>query len=137
MKATKDFERTIQSYLEKRASEDALFAERYANPKKNISDCCTYILNTVKSSGRNGFTDAEVFGMAVHYYDEDDIKVGNPISCQVVVNHVIELTAEEKQQARQKAFEQAQKEAYESITKKKKSAKQPAQASEQPCLFQL
>ncbi len=68
MKASKDFERTIQSYLEKRASEDALFAERYANPKKNISDCCTYILNTVKSSGRNGFTDAEVFGMAVHYY---------------------------------------------------------------------
>lgn len=137
MKTTKEFERTIQAYLEKRASEDVLFAERYANPKKNVCDCCTYILNTVKTSGRNGFTDDEVFGMALHYYDEDEIKVGKPISCQVVVNHQVELTAEEKQQARQKAMEQAQKEAYDALTKKKKSVKQPVQTSDQPCLFQL
>ena len=25
--------------------------------------------------------------MAVHYYDEDDLDVGSPVACHVVVNH--------------------------------------------------
>ena len=33
-----------------------------------------------------------------HYYDENEIEVGKPIQCQVVVNHVVELTEEEKQE---------------------------------------
>ena len=44
-----------------------------------MDDCITYILNTVKASGMQGFADADIFGMAVHYYDEDDVKVGDPI----------------------------------------------------------
>ena len=39
-----------------------------------------------------------------HYYDEDDIEVGKAISCQVAVNHVVELTEEEKAEARQEAI---------------------------------
>lgn len=39
-----------------------------------------------------------------HYYDEEDIDAGKPITCQVVVNHTIVLTEEEKAQARQKLF---------------------------------
>ena len=31
-----------------------------------------------------------------HYYDEDDIEVGKSVSCQVSVNHIVELTEEEK-----------------------------------------
>ena len=31
-----------------------------------------------------------------HYYDENEIEVGKPIQCQVAVNHIVELTAEEK-----------------------------------------
>ena len=34
-------------------------------------------------------TDDEVWSLAIHYYDEDNIDVGNPISCGVVVNHVL------------------------------------------------
>ena len=49
-------------YLEQRAEEDALFAKNYRNPAKNIDDCVTYILNYVKKSGCNGFTDGEIFG---------------------------------------------------------------------------
>lgn len=90
------FKQTIRDYLEGRAQTDPLFAVRYANPKKNIEDCCTFIINQVQRSGCNGFTDDEIYSMAVHYYDEDDIDVGKPINCQVVVNHTIELTAEEK-----------------------------------------
>ena len=44
-------------YLEQRAEEDALFAKNYRNPAKNIDECVTYILNYVKKSGCNGFTD--------------------------------------------------------------------------------
>ena len=80
MNTTAHFKRTIQAYLEQRAAEDRLFAEAYRKDGKNIDDCITYILNSVKASGCNGFTDGEIYSMAVHYYDEDDIEVGNPIA---------------------------------------------------------
>ena len=51
------FKLTIQNYLDARAREDELFAPRYANPKKNIDDCCTFIINQVRQSGCNGFAD--------------------------------------------------------------------------------
>ena len=42
--------------------------------------------------------------MAIHYYEEKEIEVGNPINCKVVVNHTVELTEEEKEEARQEAI---------------------------------
>lgn len=111
MKPSESFKKTIQDYLEKRAAEDKLFAVNFAKPAKNINDCVIYILNTVKASGCNGFTDDEIYSMAVHYYDEDKIKVGTSISGSVVVNHHVELTEEEKNQAKDKAkkeFEEIQ-----------------------------
>ena len=73
MKGTDHFKRTIQMYLEQRAEEDTLFAKSYRNPAKNIDDCVTYILNYVQKSGCNGFTDGEIFGQAIHYYEENEI----------------------------------------------------------------
>lgn len=96
MKGTELFKAAIQNYLEYRAMTDDLFAPRYANPAKNIDDCITYILNEVQKSGMNGFDDDEIYSMAMHYYDEDDIEIGKPISCKVMVNHHVELTEEEK-----------------------------------------
>lgn len=96
MKGTDHFKKTIQMYLEQRAAEDELFAKNYRNPAKNIDDCVTYILNYVQKSGCNGFSDGEIYGQAVHYYDENEIEVGKPLQCQIAVNHVVELTAEEK-----------------------------------------
>lgn len=93
------FKLTIQNYLDARAREDELFAPRYANPKKNIDDCCTFIINQVRQSGCNGFADEEIYSMALHYYDEEDIDIGKPVSCKVVVNHTVELTEEEKAEA--------------------------------------
>ena len=126
-KATDYFKATIQNYLEQRAQEDELFAPVFANPKKNIDECVNYILNTVQKSGINGFTDDEIYSMALHYYDEEDIDAGKPITCQVVVNHTIVLTEEEKAQARQKAIQKAQDEAYakKKQGKSKPKAKQP------------
>ena len=126
-KATDYFKATIQNYLAQRAQEDELFAPVFANPKKNIDECVNYILNTVQKSGINGFTDDEIYSMALHYYDEEDIDAGKPITCQVVVNHTIVLTEEEKAQARQKAIQKAQDEAYAKMKqgKSKPKAKQP------------
>ena len=83
MKGTDHFKRTIQMFLEQRAAEDELFAKSYRNPAKNIDDCVTYILNYVQKSGCNGFTDGEIYGQAVHYYDENEIEVGKLIQCQI------------------------------------------------------
>ncbi len=96
MKGTEHFKQTIKEYLDGRAQTDELFAVSYAKENKNLDDCITFILNQVKASGCCGMTDDEVWSLAIHYYDEDNIDVGNPISCGVVVNHKVELTEEEK-----------------------------------------
>ena len=72
-KGTRAFNETIKAYLEERAENDALFAVRFANPKKSVEECVTFILNEVKKSGCCGFTDAEVYGMATHYYPKYNI----------------------------------------------------------------
>lgn len=95
MKVSKAFGETIEEYLSKMAERDPLFAEKFCNPNKNSEDCVTYILNQVSKSGINGFTDDEIYSMAVHYYVEENIDPGKPLQCQVVVNHQVQLTEEE------------------------------------------
>lgn len=111
MKSTDNFKAVIQQHLEGAAKLNSVFAARLKNPKKNIDDCITYILNQVKSSGAQGFEDTEIFGMAMHYYDEDDVKPGAKItSGEVIVNHQVKLTDEEikelKEKARQKVIDE-------------------------------
>lgn len=90
MQVSNQFKAVIKAYLDDRASNDELFAATYAKPNKSLDECCNYILNEVQKSGQNGFADEEIFGMAVHYYDEDDIKDVNPINARVVVNHHVD-----------------------------------------------
>ena len=123
MNAYIHFQKEIQSYLEQRAEYDELFARSYRNPLKNIEDCVTYILNYVQKSGCAGFSDDEIFGQAVHYYDEADIEIGKPIDCKVVVNHAVELTEEEKAEARKEAIKRAENEVYSRMTKRKTTPK--------------
>ncbi|WP_313386973.1 PcfK-like family protein [Chishuiella sp.] len=86
MKGTDNFKKVIQKQLFIIAGKDELFAKSLLKNDKNIDDCITYILNQVKESGCNGFADDEIFNMAIHYYDEENINIGKPISGQVVVN---------------------------------------------------
>jgi len=111
MKTSDPFKKTIQDHLQKLADNDPLFAETLKKENKNIEDCCTYILNQVQKSGCNGFADEEIYAMAVHFYDEDDLEAGKPINSRVVVNHVVELTEDDKALAKEKAMEQAISEA--------------------------
>ena len=123
MKTTDHFKTVIEVYLTQRAEYDELFAMSFNNPNKNIDDCITYILNSVQRSGHNGFTDDEVFSMAMHYYDEADIEIGKPTDCKVVVNHTVELTDEERRQARLDAMKRIENEAYAKLKQQKKPAK--------------
>ena len=123
-------------YLEQRAEEDALFAKKYRNPAKNMDECVTHILNYVQKSGCNGFTDGEIFGQAIHYYEENEIEVGKPMNCQVVVNHVVELTEEEKAEARQNAVRRYQEDELRKLQNRNRpSARKETQP--QPSLFDL
>ncbi len=138
-KGTRAFNDTIKAYLEERAENDALFAVKFANPSKSVEDCVTYIINQVQKSGCNGFEDAEIYGMAVHYWEENEIEVGKPINCKVVVNHTVELTEEEKEQARQDAINRLRDEEMAKMRRpsQPKKATEKETANVQPSLFDL
>jgi len=134
MKSTKHFKNVIKTYLDQRASVDELFAITYAKANKNLNDCITYILNTVQKSGINGFADDEIYSMAVHYYDEDNIEAGKSNDCHVVVNHHIALTEEEKRQAHKNALERLENEAYAKMKQSKNNYRKTVENNE-PTLF--
>ena len=80
------FQQCIKDYLDKRAAKDELFAKTYAKQNKNIVECCEYIVSEAKKKASGNVAaikDEEVYGWAVHYYDEDDIKVGKPGAVKV------------------------------------------------------
>jgi len=84
MQSTEQFKDVITVFVATKAIKDDNFAKSLGKEGKNIDDCITYILNTVKKSGCTAFTDEEIYGMAIHYYDEDKIEVGSKVSCNVV-----------------------------------------------------
>lgn len=86
-KENQSFKQVIQSYLEERAKKDSLFVASFAKPNKNIDECCNYIIGEARKRGGNAvcMSDDEVFGLAVHYYDEDNIKVNKQSKSKVVL----------------------------------------------------
>lgn len=131
-KVSDHFKNTIQQHLNERTAADPLFAETLNKPGKNIDECITYIINQVKDSGICGFEDSEIFGMAVHYYDEDDIKPGSPINYKVVVNHAVQLTEEEISKAKESALAQVISEEKARIQKKNEQKKDKSAPIQQP-----
>lgn len=140
MNGTEQFTRTIAEYLNLRAATDPLFAPNLAKPYKNIEDCITYILKQVQQSACNGFEDDEIYSMALHYYDEDDLEVGSPVACHVVVNHTLVLTEEEKAEARKQAIQQYQAQELRRLQEPKRVKYKTSTESEQvpePSLFDM
>ena len=127
----KEFKDTIQKYLDQRVAEDPLFAPKFANPNKRIDECCRYILGEARKRGTAvAMSDSEVFGLAVHYYDEKDIKIEKVSSgCSISSNQKVELTEEDKNAAREAAIKRLAEEQYRLL--KKKPAKKKADANVQ------
>lgn len=110
----------IKAYLDSFAEGDASFAERYANPAKNIDECIDFIIDQVRKSGRCGFADEEVYGIAVHYYDEDVTDITKH-QCKVVINEEVQLTPEEIAEAKERAIQRVINEEANRIRRPKKS----------------
>lgn len=132
MKTSENFKRVILQELQNIANEDQQFAASFTNPNKNIDDCITYILNQVKKSGLNGFEDREIFGMALHYYDEEIIEIGTQIQCQIITNHQVKLTDQEVAEAKQKAIESI---IHDEKTRLKSKSVSKTNSNSQPSLF--
>ena len=87
------FETSIKNFLDDLAKEDELFAKTYAKENKSIKECCQYIYQEVEKQ-RSGSAkcvaceDDEIYGLAIHYYDEDDIVVNGPKAQVEDVKHV-------------------------------------------------
>lgn len=117
-----DYENRIKAYLDKRAAEDELFAKSYAKENKSLDECCLYVLGEAlkKATSYKGgkaavMDDDTVFGLAVHYYDEDNIKV-KPLSG---VRPAVSTSSEKPQQP-------APKVEYKPTKKDRENAKKEA-----------
>ena len=119
-----EFEKTIKEYLDGVSVRDEAFAEKYKAADKSIKECCEYIIAWVKAQKREGFTDAEIYGQAMHYYDEKDIKMGEGATARVVVNHAVELSAKDRNEAEAAAKARYEKEQLKAA-RRKKAARQP------------
>lgn len=140
MTGTEHFKQAIKSYLDERAKTDDLFAVSYAKGNKNLDECVAFILNQAKAIAREGgcgMTDDEVYSLATHYYDEEKIEVGKVENCGVIVNHRVELSEQEKAEAREKALMAYQAEEMRKMQQRNSRPKQTAvkQEASQPSLF--
>lgn len=120
-----NFQMAIKNYLDELAMIDQEFAEKYNLPEKSIEQCCAFIISEMKKSALNGAicaTDDEVYGIAVQYYWENEVKMDSCSSGNVTVvsNQYIDLTEQEKAEARQMAIQQYQKEELQKLQNRKK-----------------
>lgn len=82
-----DFKNIIKAHLDKMAQQDFSFAERYKLENKSLDKCIQYIKSQAQKQAKQGFAAIEddvVYGWAVHYYQEDDIKVDEKVKAKVV-----------------------------------------------------
>lgn len=139
----------IQSYLDERAKADELFAVAYKKKNKNIDECFAYIMGeALKESSPVvpgvegcGMDNDVVYGMAVHYYDEDDIKVNKlPSNVRASASTTtpvkpVKLTEEDEKRAHEEAIKRLTEEQYALLKKKPSRSKKEVTEVQQMSLF--
>lgn len=138
----KGFQQAIKAHLDKMAAQDEVFAAKYAakcaSEEDSIASCCKYITNEVQSKYKVGnsavLTDAEVFGIAMHYYDENITPPKSGVNCNVVMSKA-ELTPEDEEairrEARAAAEQKIRNEETERIRKEQEAAERKQKAAEE------
>lgn len=135
------FQEAIRRYLEDRAAKDPAFAEAYANPRKSLAQCCDYICTEVKRTGRVAMTDEEVYGLAVHYYDEENpgkIEAGLAKNARIVMP---ELGEDQKKRLEKEAAEDYKRNVIKALGERQRKVREIAankrkeEMMEQPALF--
>ena len=85
-------ERIVAEYIDANASE--MLVKKINKSNKGISDCWNFIISQAKAkAGKNkavGVADSEVFGWAIHYFEEDSIKKGDTPKIEAKVETVKE-----------------------------------------------
>ena len=118
---------TIKKYLDDRAKSEAKFAISYAKENKNIKDCYAYIISEARkqaaSAGVCCMTDDEVFGLAVHYYDEDDLDMSGAKKERKSTD--VKVVKSESSETPEIRSEQKPKPAKKTSAKKTKAKKEP------------
>lgn len=80
------FEKIIKDYIESACKTDEVLAGKYEKSGKDIEGCCKYIKSEARKQAKNGFAaikDDEVFGWAVHYFDEEMTAPKGNVDCKV------------------------------------------------------
>lgn len=79
LKSEDSAKQLVINYLEENASE--VLVEKINKCGKTIDDCWSFIVSSAKKRAKNNcacISDQEVFGWAVHYYEEEgNVKVDN------------------------------------------------------------
>ena len=137
-KQTERFEEAIRQFLREQGQKDPAFLEHckevQRTQNKNTADCCTYIINQVQKTGKMGFHDEEIYSLAMHYWDEDNIEVGERPQCQIVLNSDVHLSDEEIAECKQEARERIIREQMEAMRHKATPTVSKAK-QEEPTLF--
>lgn len=77
----KDLADYLQDNLNRKAEQDELFAKTLSKENKSMNECLKYIIGEIQNEAiRNGgcgcfHNNARLVELAIHYYDEDDIKI--------------------------------------------------------------
>lgn len=70
----------VKAHLEEVAKKDKQFAESLKKENKSWTECEKYILQEVQKQAKGsravGCDDDDIYNLAIHYFDEDDITVG-------------------------------------------------------------
>lgn len=123
------FETSIKNFLDNLAKEDDKFAKSYAKENKSIEKCCKYIYQEVGKQRKGtatcvGCSDDEIYGLAIHYYDEDDIQIDENAVKPDAVQHSAPANKESAPTSEQAPVEGKKK------TRKPRKAKETAPVSE-------
>ena len=117
----------IGNYLLKRAETDPSVKNNLQKENKSLKECWDYVLGEVAKtmfrSGNFGCAagdDEDLYALAIHYYDEDDIKIA-PLPTNMKVKAKMD---EEKKETESEPKELPKKEKVKRI---KKSIKEPAE----------
>lgn len=131
------FKKTIDKYLKAMAEKDPVVAANLKKEGKSIEKCCDFIINEVKKSNRQGFADEEIYGLALHYYQEDNVEDAPHHNCKIVVNEEVKLSEEELAVAKAEAISEYKAKViaeYKGSDKPKNKKKEQPKAV-QPSLF--
>lgn len=115
--ASGKYEELVLAYIEAEASD--MLVEKINNGEKGMTDCLGYIKEQARNQAQHGVAmveDREVYGWAMHYFEEDSIKPGalRPSGTKIGVDKDLEerrkKRAEEAAELKAKAEEKKAKE---------------------------